>query len=317
MRPGGEAYMVFYRIGNRAEEIGIDDIREDFITVGYVTAGELKEIYPRFGFDSGTVEDSQVANTLFRTGAEVHSEYTFTELRVVTDSGEDDWISVYMNRNFLLVTDIRDSDGSTRDGLLRALEKIQESRLKMEKLICLFFDLLLEGSHQKIETMRNAVAEMEESVVTDSAKKEFGIELMTLKKKLLKLQNYYEQILDVMETLEENDNGIFEEGSLIYFSNYSRKVERLRNDTNSLNDAVDHLQDAYSSFLDVKLNRTMKVLTVITTVFFPLTIIVGWYGMNFQSMPEFTWKYGYVYVIFLSVAVAAVLAAIAKKHKWF
>ena len=52
--------------------------------------------------------------------------------------------------------------------------------------------------------------------------------------------------------------------------------------------------------LDMKMNRNMNYLTVIGTIFFPLTIIVGWYGMNFISMPEFTWKYGYVYVILLS-----------------
>ena len=77
------------------------------------------------------------------------------------------------------------------------------------------------------------------------------------------------------------------------------------------------MQDAYSAFLDVRMNRTMKVLTVLTTLFFPLTIIVGWYGMNFQSMPEFTWRYGYVYVIALSIAVVVVLCMLAKKHKWF
>ena len=77
------------------------------------------------------------------------------------------------------------------------------------------------------------------------------------------------------------------------------------------------MQDAYSSFLDMKLNHTMKIFTVVTTIFFPLTIIVGWYGMNFQSMPEFAWKYGYLYVILLSAAVITVLMLIAKKRKWF
>ena len=67
----------------------------------------------------------------------------------------------------------------------------------------------------------------------------------------------------------------------------------------------------------MKMNQTMKHLTVLTTIFFPLTIIVGWYGMNFQSMPEFLWKYGYLYVILLSVAVVLLLLWIAKKKKWF
>ena len=61
----------------------------------------------------------------------------------------------------------------------------------------------------------------------------------------------------------------------------------------------------------------MKRFTVITSIFFPLTLIVGWYGMNFRAMPEFAWKYGYVYVIALSVIVVSVLIFISKKKKWF
>ena len=65
------------------------------------------------------------------------------------------------------------------------------------------------------------------------------------------------------------------------------------------------------------MNNTMKVFTIITTIFFPLTIIVGWYGMNFTHMPELTWEYGYIYVIILSVLIVAILGIIGKKKKWF
>ena len=61
----------------------------------------------------------------------------------------------------------------------------------------------------------------------------------------------------------------------------------------------------------------MKYFTAITSIFFPLTLIVGWYGMNFKYMPEFEWRYGYIFVILLSVAVVAVLTIIGKKKKWF
>ena len=61
----------------------------------------------------------------------------------------------------------------------------------------------------------------------------------------------------------------------------------------------------------------MKIFTVITSIFFPLTIIVGWYGMNFESMPEFKWRYGYVYVILLSVATVLALTAFGRRKKWF
>ena len=67
----------------------------------------------------------------------------------------------------------------------------------------------------------------------------------------------------------------------------------------------------------MKMNSTMKIFTVLTSIFFPLTIIVGWYGMNFIYMPELMWKYGYLYVIALSVVTVLVFAIIGKKKKWF
>ena len=92
---------------------------------------------------------------------------------------------------------------------------------------------------------------------------------------------------------------------------------RVRVDTANLKSTVEHLQDAYSSYLDVKMNNTMKALTVLSTIFFPLTIIVGWYGMNFQYMPEFAWHSGYIYVIALSVVTVVIFALIGKWKKWF
>lgn len=104
---------------------------------------------------------------------------------------------------------------------------------------------------------------------------------------------------------------------LIYISNISNKVTRLSEDIKMLNDFVDHIQDAYSAYLDQKMNTSMKIFTIITTIFFPLTIVVGWYGMNFSNMPELTWKYGYLYVVVLSIVVVAALVIIGKKKKWF
>ena len=309
--------MLFYRLGDPIEEISVDEISDAFIPAGYINGAELKQIYKRFDFAPDTVESSQSVSPLFRTGVEVHDDYTFTELRVASDRAEDDYISVYLKKNFLLVIDIRDHDGSTRNSFISAIKRFPVSKLKAEKVVCSFIESLVSGGTEKIETMRNAMAEMEEVVITDTTGNEFESDLLELKKKLLHLQTYYEQILDVTETLEENENDIFSSCNLYYFSNLSKKVERLKNDVITLNNALDHLQDAYSAYLDVKMNRTMKVLTVLTTLFFPLTIIVGWYGMNFQSMPEFSWRFGYVYVIVLSLVVVAIFSLFAKKNKWF
>ena len=118
------------------------------------------------------------------------------------------------------------------------------------------------------------------------------------------------------EALEDNENEIFDENYLRYISNFTKKTVRLRDDVELLRGSVVHLQDAYQSFIDLKTNHTMQIFTVVSTIFFPLTVIVGWYGMNFKYMPEIQWRYGYVFVIALSVIVVTVLAIIGKKKKW-
>ncbi|MBR4841314.1 MAG: magnesium and cobalt transport protein CorA, partial [Paludibacteraceae bacterium] len=76
------------------------------------------------------------------------------------------------------------------------------------------------------------------------------------------------------------------------------------------------LNDLYQSQLDVKQNRIMTVLTVVTTIFMPLTLIVGWYGMNFKYMPELEWKYGYLFSILLMILCSGLTLFIFKKKKW-
>lgn len=77
-----------------------------------------------------------------------------------------------------------------------------------------------------------------------------------------------------------------------------------------------HVREAYHAQLEYDLNRIMKVFTVVTTIFLPLTLIVGWYGMNFTTIPEITWKYGYLYVILLSIIVAIICIIFFRKKKF-
>ena len=84
----------------------------------------------------------------------------------------------------------------------------------------------------------------------------------------------------------------------------------------SLRESVAQLREAYQSQLSIQQNDLMKIFTVVTAVFLPLTLLVGWYGMNFVGMPELHWKYGYPAVILVSVGIVAALVIYFKKKKW-
>jgi magnesium transporter len=81
-------------------------------------------------------------------------------------------------------------------------------------------------------------------------------------------------------------------------------------------DYVSQVREAYQAQVDIDQNTIMKVFTVITSIFLPLTLLVGWYGMNLR-MPEFSWDYGYPFVILLSVIVVSLCVVFFKKKKWF
>lgn len=86
-----------------------------------------------------------------------------------------------------------------------------------------------------------------------------------------------------------------------FLSVIDRRLDHLLSSIMSLREYTTQVREAYQAQIDIEQNQTMKILTVITSVFLPLTLVAGWYGMNF-SMPEYSWKYGYIYVIALSVS---------------
>lgn len=308
---------MFYEIAEKVREIDEKSIKKDKLTVGCISSEDLVRLGKNFGFDEETIEASQKANPLFRTGVDVHEKYTFAELRIVNREGHEDFISIYIKKNFLLIVDIVDEDNSTINSFMKAMKKYSINRINEERLISCFIETLLSDGNMISEEIRNRLTEMEEAIVNGEAEDNFNAEILAIKKRIVKYYNFCGQLLDIAETLEENDNEILDEDNLIYISNLTSKVARLREDMNAMNSISDHIQDAYASLLDQKMNNTMKTFTIITTIFFPLTIIVGWYGMNFTNMPELSWKYGYLFVGLLSVFVVLLLVFIGKKKKWF
>ena len=94
-------------------------------------------------------------------------------------------------------------------------------------------------------------------------------------------------------------------------------VIRLREESQLLREYCTQIQSLFQSEIDIRQNRIMQILTIVTTIFLPLTLLVGWYGMNFSGMPELHWKYGYPAIILVSVAVVVLSLWVCKKKKFW
>ena len=116
--------------------------------------------------------------------------------------------------------------------------------------------------------------------------------------------------------MSANDNGLLSKVTLKRIAILGTRTDRYLRTVTALQESVNQLCDLYQSQLAIRQNDFMKVFTIVTSVFLPLTLITGWYGMNFAGMPELKWQYGYPCVIAVSLAIAVLLIWYFKKKKW-
>ena len=168
--------------------------------------------------------------------------------------------------------------------------------------------IILERVDKELDTI--------ESNILDGEEKDPSQRVSRVRSDLRDLRIHYEQLLDLGQELEENENDFFNEDNTRYFHLFTQRVSRLHDLTASLREYSIQIRDLYQSQLDIKQNRIMALLTIITSIFMPLTLIAGWYGMNFKYMPELEYKWAYPAVIAFSVAIVIVSLIFFKKKKW-
>ena len=186
--------------------------------------------------------------------------------------------------------------------------------LSLSKFLHVFFDKLTSEDTYYIENLEQEISELEEGLIT-SKDDNYLNKIIVLRKKLLKLKRYYERLLNIAELIEENENGLIDKKTIKYFKMFTNRANRLCQSINNLRDYVTQVREAYQAQVDINQNQLMKLFTVVTTIFLPLTLIVGWYGMNF-NMPEYGWTYGYSFVIIVSICIIAACIVWFKKKKW-
>lgn len=153
-------------------------------------------------------------------------------------------------------------------------------------------------------------------MVLSGRKTSYLKDITVWRQELLRLKRYYEQLNFIFDEMTMNDNHLFSEDGIRRIMTLRNRTDRYLSAVKNLQEMVAQLREAYQSQLSIEQNDLMKIFTVVTVIFLPLSLLVGWYGMNFSYMPEIGWKYGYPAVILVSIAIAAVLIWKFKKKKW-
>ena len=179
-----------------------------------------------------------------------------------------------------------------------------------------FFEQLIARDLHRLEELEEQAEASEDQVLADGVDS-LSAAMNALRKETMALFRYYSQLDDVACELCENENGFFSETETERFRLFEGRVARLRENAQLLCEYCRQIQSAFQAQIDIRQNRVMQILTIVTTIFLPLTLLTGWYGMNFVNMPELSWKYGYLMVGVISAAVLVLGLWICKKKKFW
>lgn len=209
-----------------------------------------------------------------------------------------------------------DSSGRAQKIINRVKNTKKWRMPSLERFMYDFLEQIIHGDQPLLEKYEKELVALEDRIVDGDDEEEILNRVNEIRGDVRELRTHYEQLIDFGQELEENENNFFKEQNERYFRLFINKATRLQDMASSLRDYTVQIRDLQKTQLDVKQNRIMTILTVVTTIFMPLTLIVGWYGMNFRYMPELNWKLGYPVVIAVSLLIGVGGLIYFKKKRW-
>lgn len=241
---------------------------------------------------------------------EIHEDAILGTMRIPNKEEYDQHIrfALYMTENKLIFID--DSKF-----VQTILERIYLGRFQCEIDLSMILEEFLlqivEGDQHFLASLEKKIETLEEEIISEK-EKDYHLEVLNLKKEISRMNRYYHQLFDMVDDLQSYS----QDNHPLTYHIFENKINRLLQETIDLREYAMQVQDVYMSEIGIRQNNVMKMLTVVTTIFLPLTLLVGWYGMNFANMPELTWKYGYLGVALISIVIIILTLWIMKRKKW-
>lgn len=263
-----------------------------------------------------------------RPKAEDFGEYIYIVVKMlafdeVTDDITEEQVSIILGNNFV-ITFQEEKKGDVFD-LIRQRIRLGKGRIRKMKsdyLAYALLDAIVDNYFVILEKIGEKIELIEESlIVTTDSKILHSINKM--KRNLIFLRKSIWPLREVVRTVTQTDSPLIREQSLAYYRDVNDHVIQAVDTIEAFRDTVSGMLDIFLSSLSYRLNEVMKVLTIITTIFMPLTFIAGVYGMNFNThasrfnMPELNWPFGYLFAFFVMSMSITIMVVYFKKKKWF
>ena len=312
--------------GKLLDQLSTGQIR-DFLTTGEgllwldlndVTNEDAELLSEVFSFHPLTVADC-VSKDIHPPKIDDFEQYLFIivhgiNYHVDSEVVETTEVALFLGKNYVVTShDVpMRSISSTLD---RVRKDGRPMRRGVDFLAHDLLDALVDNFMPTIEEMDRKNDQLEAEVLHEP-KRETLASIMQLKRSILALTRVLLPQREIMNGLSRGDYPFISERAQIYYRNIYDHLVRIEMLTVGLRDMTESVLSTYLSSVSNRMNEVMKVLTLIATIFIPLTFIVGIYGMNFANMPELEWRYGYFVILIVMAVIGISLAVYFKRRRW-
>ncbi len=288
--------------------IDIEDVRDE----------DAKLLSDVFGFHPLAVEDC-ISRDIHPPKIDDFEDYLFVIVHGINYHTESEVVETtelafFMGKNYVVTT----HDVPMRS-ITSMLDRIRKDGRLMRRgadfLAHDIIDALVDNIMPTIEQMDEKNDQLEDEAL-HKPKRETLMAIMQLKRSILSLTRIILPQREIVNRLSRGEYNLISERAQIYYRNIFDHLVRIEMLTLGLRDMTESVLSTYLSSVSNRMNEVMKVLTLIATIFIPLTFIAGIYGMNFASMPELQWRYGYFGILIVMAVIGISLAIYFRKKKW-
>lgn len=221
-----------------------------------------------------------------------------------------------LSKNFLIT--IQESDFPFFSKVEQTLgDSVSQLREKSaDYLLCSLMNCIYSGFVETVYELIDQLSLVEDSLISESSHIDIMLQLRIGKANSLALRRIISPMREEFVNLLHNTNGLISAENMMYYNDFDDKLRASMSDLDIYNETLRSLLELYYNNNNQKMNDIIKRLTIISTIFIPLTFMVGVWGMNFEFMPELKWAHGYLFAWGIMVAIAIVAIWWLKKKKW-
>lgn len=276
----------------------------------------IEAIGKRFGLHPLTVED--IVNTTQRPKAEVFPDYLFIALKMMSSNEASvnvEHVSIILGPNYVIsfLEDEGDVFDVVRERLRRTIGRIRT--LKSDFLAYSLVDAVVDHYYLVVEQIGSYIDEVDERLSTEARPDDVHL-IHRLKREILGLRKAVWPLREEVSAIDKSASTLIQPETHVFLHDLYDHTIQIIDIVENYRELLNGMHDLYLSSVSNRTNEIMKMLTIIATIFIPLTFIAGVYGMNFEHMPELKWPWGYYFIWLVMLVCGGSMVMFFKRKKW-